>query len=103
MLIVFFQFALFFSWLMFCGMGRHKACPDCGKSLPRLQSPFTKTKRQWFEGGYLCQHCGCETDLAGAKIATGTAPSLRSLIVGVGLLTPTVIPAIVLLTLLLRR
>lgn len=69
-------FALFFAWLFFSGMGCRKACPDCKEVLPIIQSPFTKTKRQWFEGGYLCRNCGCETNLAGEKVASGTGPRL---------------------------
>ena len=96
-------FAFFFIWLFFVGMGRGKVCPDCGKPLSFFQSPFTKTWRQWVEGGYLCQNCGCETDMAGRKVAAGTPPKTRSLVVGIGLLTLTAIPGIVLLALLLRR
>lgn len=96
-------FAVFFAWLMFFRIGRRKACPDCNQPLPFLQSPFTKTKRQWVEGGCVCQNCGCETDVTGKKVAAGTAPSPRSLIIGVGLLTLTALPTVVLLTLLLRR
>lgn len=51
---------------------RRKDCPECGSPLSGFQSPFTKTRRQWVEGGYLCQNCGCETDLAGNKVAAGT-------------------------------
>ena len=98
-----FPFAIFFAWLFLFGMRRRKPCPDCGKPLPFLQSPFTKSQRQWLEGGYSCQHCGCEADLAGKKIATGTVSSRRSLFVGIGLLALTMIPAVVLLTMLLRR
>lgn len=101
--IILFPFAVFFVWLLFFGLGRGKACPDCNRPLSPLQSPFTKTKRQWVEGGYVCQNCGCETDRAGKKVPAGTAPSRRSLIVGVGLLTLAAIPAVVLLTMLLRR
>ena len=96
-------FAVFLAWLLFFRMGRRKVCPDCNKPLPPLQSPFTKTKRQWVEGGYVCQNCGCETDSTGEKVPAGTAPSRRSLIVGIGLLTLTAIPAVVLLTMLLRQ
>jgi hypothetical protein len=65
-------FAVFFFVLLFFGM-RRVNCPDCGARLPCLQSPFTKTRRQWLEGGYLCGRFGCETDLAGHKIENGTA------------------------------
>jgi len=96
-------FAAFFAWLLFFRMGRREVCPDCNKPLSPLQSPFTKTRRQWVEGGKVCQNCGCETDSTGEKVPAGTAPSRRSLILGIGLLTLTAIPAVVLLTMLLHR
>ena len=64
-------FAFFFAWLF---MRPRKACPDCGKLLPLFQSPFTKTKRQWLVGGYICQNCGCEADIDGNKVPAGVAP-----------------------------
>jgi hypothetical protein len=97
-----FPFAVFFAWLFFFGMGRGKSCPDCAKALPLFQSPFTKTKRQWVEGGYVCQNCGCEVDIAGAKVAAGTAPQRRSIIIGIGLLMLAVVPAFVLLIMLFQ-
>jgi hypothetical protein len=97
------SFGVFFAWLLFFGAGRRKVCPDCNKPLPRIQSPFTKTKRQWLEGGYVCRNCGCEADIAGRKVPAGTAPQRRSIIIGIGLLTLAVVPAIVLLTLIVRR
>ena len=96
-------FAVFFAWLFFFGMGRRKVCPDCNKPLPRIQSPSTKTWRQWVEGGYVCQNCGCEADIAGKKVLAGTAPQRRSIIIGIGLLTLAVVPAFVLLTMLFQR
>jgi hypothetical protein len=57
-----------FVLLLCCSRQQH--CPDCGTPLPRVQSPFTKTRRQWLQGGYLCPNCGCETDLAGQKVLT---------------------------------
>jgi hypothetical protein len=96
-------FAVFVVWLFFFGIRQRKDCPDCSKPLPALQSPFTKTKRQWVAGGYVCQNCGCETDKAGKKVGAGTASSRRSLIVSVGLLTLAAISALVLLFTLLHR
>ena len=93
----------FFVWLFVFGGGCRKVCPECNKPLPRIQSPFTKTKRQWLEGGYVCQHCGCEADIAGRKVSAGTAPQRRSIIIGLGLLILTAVPAMVLLTILVRR
>ena len=65
-----FPFVVFFAWLFIFGMGRQKLCPDCNKPLPRIQSPFTKTKHQWIEGGFICSNCGCESDINGTKVAT---------------------------------
>ena len=61
-------FAIFVGMLLMIGL-RRVNCPDCGARMPVLQSPFTKTRRQWLEGGYLCRRCGCETDLTGRKVA----------------------------------
>ena len=96
-------FAIFFAWLFGFGMRRSKQCPDCGEPLPILQSPFTKTKRQWWEGGYLCPKCGCETDTAGRRILAGTPPRPGSIASGIALLVVTGIPFTILLTMLLRR
>ena len=96
-------FTVFFTWLLLFGMRRSKPCPDCGKPLPSIQSPFTKTKRQWFEGGYMCGGCGCEADTAGNKVADGAAPKRMSIITGIGLLALAAVPAIILLTALFRR
>jgi len=67
----FFVFAVV---LLVFGM-RRVNCPDCGTRLPNFQSPFTKTRRQWLEGGFLCLNCGCETDLSGRKVGDGTRPA----------------------------
>jgi hypothetical protein len=48
---------------------RRVRCPECGASLPVIGSPFAKTRRMWRDGGFLCARCGCETDLAGGKVA----------------------------------
>lgn len=69
-----FLFVPFFLWLIFFGMGGRKTCPDCNLPLQCFQSPFTKTRRQWLKGGYLCKNCGCESDMAGRKVHAGTAP-----------------------------
>jgi hypothetical protein len=74
LLIVLAPFAMFFVALLWFGM-RRVNCPDCGAQLSNFQSPFTKTKRQWLEGGYLCRHCGCESDLSGHKVGDGTRPA----------------------------
>ena len=100
---ILFPFAMFFALMFFFGMGRGKACPDCNQPLPPIQSPFTKTKRQWVEGGYVCQNCGCEADISGRNVPAGTAPQRRSIITGIGLLTLAVVPAIVLLIMLFQR
>jgi hypothetical protein len=77
--------------------GPRRECPDCGRPLPRLQSPFTKTLRQWVEGGYLCPHCGCETDLAGKKVAPGTGPRAGWRVRSALLVFPPAVVAVVLL------
>ncbi len=96
-------FAAFFAWLFFFPMGRRKACPNCNERLPPVQSPLTKTKRQWWEGGYVCRNCGCEADIAGNKVPAGVAPQRRSMITGIALLTLAVVPAFILVTVLLYR
>lgn len=100
--ILLFSVGVLFVWLFFFGVGRRKACPDCNEPLPLIQSPFTKTTRQWFEGGHICKACGCETDIAGRKVRAGTRPQTRWVLTGIGLQVLTVIPAIVLLTVLFQ-
>lgn len=78
-------FAVFFLWLFVFGAQNRLRCPDCGLSAPRFQSPFTKSERQWSQGGFLCPDCGCESDMAGAKVPRGKAPSWGWLCVGFGL------------------
>ncbi len=96
-------FAALIPWLFFLVARRSKDCPDCNKPLPQIQSPLTMTKRQWFEGGYVCRNCGCEADIAGNKVPAGVGPQRRSIITGIGLLTLAVVPALILLTVLLYR
>ena len=96
-------FGLFFAWLFFFRMGQSKLCPGCHAPLRAFQSPFSKTRRQWFEGGYLCQNCGCETDTAGEKVIAGRPPRARSIVIGMTLLALTAVPAIGLLVMLLNR
>jgi hypothetical protein len=64
----------FVGLLVVCLRLRRRNCPDCGRQLSAFQSPFTKTWRMWFAGGYLCRNCGCETNIAGAKVTPGTGP-----------------------------
>ena len=71
-LIALAPFAVFFVVLLFFGT-RRVNCPECGARLSNFQSPFTKTRRQWLEGGYLCRRCGCEVDLSGHKVEDGRA------------------------------
>jgi hypothetical protein len=80
MLIPFYMF-------LFKFVHRQRNCPDCGQSLNRSQPFRTVTWRQWFEGGFLCQNCGCETTLANEKVAPGTGPRTRSVIRGILLVT----------------
>ena len=95
-------FALFFVWLFLFGMRRGVDCPHCAEPLPSLQSPFTKTTRQWVEGGYTCRNCGCEADNKGNLVPAGTAPQRRSLIIGLGLLSLAIFSAVVLITVPVR-
>lgn len=67
-------FVPFFLFLVFYGL-RQKSCPDCQATLSGFQSPFEKTRRQWVEGGYRCHNCGCETDMAGAKMTENASMS----------------------------
>lgn len=96
-------FAVFFVFLVVFSMRRPKACPDCRKPLPLLQSPLNKTKRQWWEGGYVCRNCGCEADIAGNKVPAGAAPQRRSITGGMALLTFSIAVAVALVTVLLSR
>jgi hypothetical protein len=91
--------ALFFAWLF---LRSHPDCPDCGNRCSIIQSPLTKTTRQWIEGGFRCAHCGCESDRSGNKVVAGAALNPQSLYVAIGLLAATAIPAVVLLMTLLR-
>jgi len=44
-----------------------RTCPDCGTRLPKVLNPFTKTRRQWIHGGWVCHKCGCEVNTQGRK------------------------------------
>ena len=90
-------FGVFSAWLIPWTMLPRKATPNCETPLSRIQSPFTKTRRQWWEGGYVCQSCGCESDRAGNRVSAGTAPQRRAIVIGIALLAIVVIPALVLL------
>jgi len=96
-------FAIFFAWLFFTAIRPWKPCPDCAHPLPFFQSPLAKTKRQWIEGGCICGHCGCETDYSGAKVASGTPPRPRSIVIGVSLLALVSLPAIAMICILIIR
>lgn len=58
--------------VMFWLMMQVRSCPACGGPLRGYQSPFTKTRRQWIEGGYLCGRCGCESDRLGRIVPPDT-------------------------------
>ena len=96
-IFLFLAFILFFGWIVLFNCGCRKACPDCKNPLPRIQSPFTKTRRQWIKGGYLCPNCGCETDIRGVKVSEGTAPQPLSIIAG---MVPPLLAALLAVTLL---
>ena len=95
-------FVLFFAWLFLFGMRHGKSCPDCGHPLPSFQSPLTKTKRQWVEGGFLCYHCGCESDIFGNKVASGISPTIRSICLRIALVALAAVPAVAMLVLLFQ-
>ncbi len=65
-------FMILVPWLL---LRRPASCLECGDALPLFQSPLTKTRRQWFAGGYVCQRCGCETNLAGQKLTADSPPA----------------------------
>jgi len=95
-------FVVLFAAMLIFGLIRRRSCPDCGSPLSVLQSPSTKTRRQWIEGGYLCQHCGCESDMSGNKVEPGTPLSYRSFVIGAGILAAAIVPAVVMLVFILR-
>ena len=95
-------FAVFFLVLMVFCMRSRVPCPDCGKLLSPLQSPITKTRRQWIEGGYLCKHCGCESDVSGDKVVAGGVSRSRSIYLMFGLVALAAVPAVAMLVVLLR-
>ena len=82
-LIPLLPFVAFFVWLFLIGMRRRKICPNCEQPLPIFCSPFTKTKRQWWEGGYVCRNRRCEADITGKEVSAGSAPQRRSIISGI--------------------
>ena len=94
-------FAIFFAWLLF-GMQSRVPCPDCGQVLSGIQSPLTKTKRQWIEGGFHCTHCGCESDVSGNKVVIGAPPKHRSVYIEIALFALVAVPAVVMFAMLLR-
>ena len=94
-------FAPFFALLLYYAVRRGKPCPDCGEPLPTIQSPWTKTPRQWVEGGYLCPTCGCEADMSGEEVEEGTPPQRGSIVGALALLTLAAAPGVVLLSLVL--
>ncbi len=100
--VVFLPFLMFFVFL-FVLARRPPNCPDCGRSLHRSQPMRTVTWRQRCEGGFLCQNCGCETTLAGEKVAPGTGPRTSSVIRGILLVTVIVGAVPVLLFFLLSQ
>ena len=89
MIVVLMPFLMFLAFfvLLLLHNQRQRNCPDCGQPLSFIQSPCAKTRRMWFEGGYLCRNCGCETTLGGEKVAPGTGPRTRSLVWRVSILT----------------
>ena len=95
-------FGPFFLWLIF-SIGWPKSCPDCGETLFPIQSPFTKTKRQWIEGGYICTKCACEVDQTGSKVLPNTPLRFRTFVTAIVALILLTIVAGPLLFVLLQR
>lgn len=73
---------------------RPPGCPDCGARLGVFQSRLTKTKRQWVEGGFLCQRCGCESDRSGVKVPAGVGYRRTALLRGFAMLAVAMVPAV---------
>lgn len=96
-------FVIFFAWIFFSAIRHRKPCPNCAQPLPSIQSPLTKSKRQWIEGGCVCSYCGCETDYSGAKVISGTRPNTRSIVIGISLLAFAALPAIAMICTLVIR
>lgn len=94
-------FVPFFLLLIVHG-ARQRPCPACGAPLSGFQSPLTKTRRQWVEGGYLCRRCGCESGRAGGRMAPGTGWNRGALLEGIALIVAAALPAAALAALLLR-
>ena len=96
-------FLLLFAFFLVVGpLRRPGSCPECGDALPIFQSPLTKTRRQWLAGGYVCQRCGCETNLAGQKV-TADSPPARFPIVTVCLLFVAMLGGAGLFSILLKK
>jgi hypothetical protein len=63
-----------FLLFLFVAMRRPKTCANCGERLSIFQSPFTKTKRMWWEGGAICPKCDCELDVVGRLVPVVVRP-----------------------------
>jgi predicted RNA-binding Zn-ribbon protein involved in translation (DUF1610 family) len=98
-LLAFMPLYLFFAWLCL----RKIPCPDCGRRLPAFQSPFTKTRRQWLEGGFTCPDCGAEADFKGRKVDPSAIPSGRWPVVTIVLPTLALVTAMALFAALALR
>jgi len=51
-----------------------RGCPNCRRQLPLLYAPWSKTRRQWVEGGYFCRSCQSEVDLQGRQVSLDEPP-----------------------------
>ena len=61
-------------------------CPECGTAISCVQTPMTKTKRQWMQGGYRCSNCDCQMDLRGNIVPRESTASAR-FVAGIALCT----------------
>ena len=61
--LIFLPFALFFL-ILYSSMRFQRLCYHCGHTLPNMQSPVSRTARQWWKGGSTCSQCesDCLTD-----------------------------------------
>ena len=93
-------FVLFFFWLLFF-QGGTVACGNCDAALPRFQSPLSKSKRQWWQGGATCGACGCDCDRHGNKIDERSDVSSTSKLKWLSLIAVAMVPAVAMLSFLL--
>ena len=105
--IVFVPFLMLIVWIFIATRNCPASCPECQYPMSRFQSPFTKTRRQWLNGGFQCARCHCEIDLSG-RVLEREKPEqyISPIIVGIitfVLLGGTLVLPLVMIGILLRR